>query len=552
MELRNYLRHLPGSNYYLDRREDVHKAQFSLEVEGVPYVHREELKVMQGMLAWVAFLTKELETPIAEIKDWLDSLPRDQVGKFDSQQPGGLKPIQESISQLLHIMKELENMKRVDWVADSITLDEVDLRESLDWVIEQMQRLAEQQGVAVDIEGVNNSRLMVDGKSLTQSLFYLLRSEIESSAHGDRVLIRVPEPSETFITIEIINRNRYIPPGELAMLFRGELESMINSGRRNDLYLAQVLVHGFGGKLQVESQEVEGTVFKILVPKKWQSLVEQINHLQSAVEASSKAAQGQLENINYLLSAALEQVPPAVEEGLESASSKIQELEVLCNRSLFLADDLASELERGEGRLLRQEVEQLTTSDVVLVLSREIARIAQVASLFDSESCQRVTRHTLAIAAQFKLSRSKQRTLYYAALLKDLSLASAPRETLEQMFALTPEKAESFRESFNRVREALSRLNFLAPALSLISRMHERYDGTGYPTGVRGAKIPLGAKILAIVNAFDALTSGFSTKETMDPEAAAKEIAAGSGQRFDPQVVSVFLQTWRKEKISIK
>lgn len=223
-ELRNYLRHLPGSNYYLDRREDVHKAQFSLEVKGVPgmpSVHQEELKVMQGMLAWVAFLTKELETPIAVIKDWLDSLPRNRVGKFASQQPDGLKPIQESISQLLHIMKELENLKRVDWTADSITLDEVDLRESLDWVIEQMQRLAEQQGVAVDIEGVNNSRLMVDGKSLTQSLFYLLRSEIESSAHGDRVLIRVPEPSETFITIEIVNRNRYIPPRANWQCFSG-------------------------------------------------------------------------------------------------------------------------------------------------------------------------------------------------------------------------------------------------------------------------------------------------------------------------------------------
>ncbi len=544
-ELRDYLRRLPGSNYYFDRRENG-RAESSLLPKFVPSAHREDLKAVQGILAWVTFLTKELEVPATVIKDSLESLLQSQVKNFDSQQLRKVESVQESIGQLQHTMEELKHLGKAEWRVDGATLDEVDLKDILDWVLTQLQELMEQQEVEVDIEWAGEvSRLLVDGRSLMQGLFYLLRSEVKSSAPGDRVQVRVSEATDTFITMEIINRHRYISPRELTVLFRGELEGVISSERRNDLYLARVLVWGFGGKLQVKSKEGEGTVFTIFIPKRWQSSAEQSNRLRSEIETCSSAVRDQIKSIRYLLSSAIEDVPSAVEESFENLSHKMQQTEVLCNRSLFLADDLSSQLERQQSRLLQQELEQTATSETVLTLIREIAKLVQGGYLFDPESAQRVAKNALVIAGEFKLSRSEQQALYHAALLKDLGLASVPWETLVQRVAPTPETALSLREYFNIVERALSRLNFLAPAISLVLHSYERHDGKGYPSGLGGAKIPLGAKILAIADAFDAMVSGLWPQGKLDPEMAVKELAADSGKRFDPQVVGVFLKVWR-------
>jgi len=551
-ELRDYLRGFPGSNYYFDRRENGITLKPNPAPKGVPSAYREELKTMQGVLAWVAFLTKELETPITAIKHCLDSLPRKQVNDFDPEEPNSLEAIQENIEQLLRVLGELEHLKTFEWSADGTSSRVVDLKETFDWIMTQVQVEAEQRGIEIDIQGLDDiGRLMVDGRSLAQGLFYLLRSEIKAGAFGDRVQVRVSETNETFITVEIINCNRYIPPGELAMLFRGQLESLTSRGRRNDLYLAKVLVHGLGGKLRVKSRKGEGSIFSIFVPKRWRSSVEQVNRLQSEVERDSMAARAQLENMHHLLRSTIEQAPPAIEESLESLSGKVQELEVLCNRSLFLADDLTSELEREQDRVLQQEVEQLATSEAVLITNREIVRLAQAGYLFDVESAKRVARNALVIASEFKMSRTERQILYCAALLKDLGLVSLPKEMLKQRVAHTLEKVASLREMFNTVVKALLQVNCLAPVLSIALHSCERYDGTGYPSGLKGTKIPLGARILAIADAFDTITSDASPQQTLAPEKAVKGLAADSGYRFDPQVVSTLLHVWRRGELQV-
>ncbi len=551
-ELRDFLRSYPGSNYYFDRRENGITLRPSPVHRGTPPAYREELKTMHGVLAWVVFLARELETPINAIKDCLESLPGHQAKDFDLGEPTSLEAIQENIGQLLRILAELEHLKTLEWATDRTTPGVVDLREIVEWIMSQVQVLAEQRGIEIDIEGVEDiGRLMVNGRGLAQGLFYLLRNEIKAGAFGDRVQVCVSEASETFIIVEVINRNRYIPPGELATLFRGQLESLTSKGRRNDLYLAKVLLHALGGKLSVRSQKGEGSIFTIVVPKRWRSSVEQVNRLQSEAEQDSMAARAQLENIRRLLSSTVELVPPAIAESLDSLSCRVQELEVLCNRSLFLADDLTSELEREQDRVLQQETEQLATSEAVLAVNRQIARLARAGCLFDVESAKRVAKNALAIADEFKLSRSEQQILYCAALLKDLGTVSLPKEMLEQRVPHTLEKVTSLRELFNVVEKALWRINFLAPVLSIALHSYERYDGTGYPSGLKGAKIPFGARILAIVDAFDTMTSGLSPQQTLEPEEAVKGLAADSGHRFDPQVVSTFLRAWRRRELQV-
>ncbi len=552
-ELLDYIKRLPGNNYRFDQRQNDIGAQPPLAPKGIPSSYREELRAMQGALAWITFVAREVEAPINGIRGCVDSLLRGRVENLDSQQVSSLESIKESTGQLLGTLKELESLEWVEGGAVGTTLDEVDLKKTLDQVMELVQGLAEERGVEVDTQGAEDiSQLIVDERSLTQGLFYLLRSEVESSAPGDRLLVSVSEAREGFIAVEIINRNRHIPPPELAMLFRAQGEGMIGGGRRNALHLAMVLVQGLGGKVEVKSGQEEGTVFTVFVPKRWRSGVERINRLQSEHERSGQAARAELKDIRYLLSSTGEQVSSALVERLETIDCRVRELEVLCNRALLLADDLSSDLERQQDRILEQEVEQLAALEAMLVLTGEIAKSVRARYLFDLDSGRRVSRYAPAIATDLKLLGGERQALHYAALLKDLGLASASQEVLDGRRRLTAERWARLRERLAAMEEALSRVDFLAPALSLASHMYERYDGTGYPSGLKGGEIPLGAKILAIADAFDAMTSGRSPLGALDPEAAVKEIAADSGRRFDPQVVSIFLQAWRRGKLSVE
>jgi diguanylate cyclase (GGDEF)-like protein len=551
-QLTEHLKRFSGSNYYFDRRENDVEAELGLANKGIPQAYREERKTLQRVLAWVSFLTTELETPIVEIKECLDSLRAIRVQDLAPRHRSSLKSIKENVKQLLHVIEELDDLTIGEWIKDEVVLEEVELKSTFDWIMEQVQELAEQQGIEIDIEGTEGiGRLIVDGKSLTQGLFYLLRGEIKSGARGDQLQLRVSDTMNAFVAIELINRNRHIPQGELAVLSQDQFEGMPNNRKRIDLHLVKVLIQGLGGKLAIKSNKGEGTTFTVSVPKRWRSSIEEVNALLSAAESSRKEARAQLHSIRYLLLSTIEQIPSDMEESLENLGYKIQELMVLCNRSLFLADELSSRLENQQDRLLQHEVEQLAILEAFVVVNREIARSLQVGYLFDLVSARRVAKNALAMANEFRLTRSECQAMHHAALLKDLALVLSPEDMVEQMMVPNIEEAVDIREHFEVVWKAFSRLDFLSPVLALLSHRHERYDGMGHPFGIEGSNIPLGARILAIVDTFDSLTSGLSLRETVEPEMAVQKLVADSGRRFDSEVVSVFLRTWRRREFQV-
>jgi response regulator RpfG family c-di-GMP phosphodiesterase len=244
-------------------------------------------------------------------------------------------------------------------------------------------------------------------------------------------------------------------------------------------------------------------------------------------------------------------MPSAVKENLENLGYKVQELLVLCNRSLFLADDLNNRLENQQDRLLQQEVEQLATLEAILIANREIARSMGVENLFDLKSTQRVVKNALTMANGFRLSRNERQSLYYAALLKDLGLVAYPQDMVEQMVVPTHEQAVAISVRFNLVWKTLSRVDFLSTPLTFISHRYERYDGKGYPFGIKGNNIPLGARILAVADTFDTMTSGLWPRGTLAPRTAVQKLVAESGKRFDPDVVSALVRAWRRAEFYV-
>ena len=89
--------------------------------------------------------------------------------------------------------------------------------------------------------------------------------------------------------------------------------------------------------------------------------------------------------------------------------------------------------------------------------------------------------------------------------------------------------------------QIVSPIRFLAGAIEIVQSHHERWDGEGYPSGLRGERIPLAARVFAIADSFDAMTSDRPYRAAMPAERALEEIRQGAGTQFDPSVVRAFL-----------
>ncbi len=139
-------------------------------------------------------------------------------------------------------------------------------------------------------------------------------------------------------------------------------------------------------------------------------------------------------------------------------------------------------------------------------------------------------------------------SLEQAALLHDIGKVAVGDAILLKPAKLTPEEWVEMRKHSIAGDEILKRVPFLRPASAIVRHHHERFDGTGYPDGLKGPEIPLGARIFAVVDTLDAMTSDRAYRKAPGFEAARAEIERCSGKQFDPHIVELFLKippaTW--------
>jgi HD-GYP domain-containing protein (c-di-GMP phosphodiesterase class II) len=148
-----------------------------------------------------------------------------------------------------------------------------------------------------------------------------------------------------------------------------------------------------------------------------------------------------------------------------------------------------------------------------------------------------------------RIPLKEQRSIEYAALLHDAGRLGIPEAILRKPAKLDPAEFDLVKEHTVKGAHLLQPLEILEPAIPIILHHHERYDGTGYPKGLKGDEIPMGARILAVANAFEAMVTGRPYRKAMSVEEAAKEIASHAGTQFDPHVVEAFLKVIRNEAL---
>ena len=147
-----------------------------------------------------------------------------------------------------------------------------------------------------------------------------------------------------------------------------------------------------------------------------------------------------------------------------------------------------------------------------------------------------------AVAKALGLSGERLQTLAYAAELHDVGKIAVPDEILNAPRQLTREEWAIVQQHPRRGMEMVRHLEFLKPAREAMLHHHERLDGAGYPDGLAGGEIPLEARVLAVVDAYDAMTSARPYRPALSHEAAADELRRAAGTQFDPACVEAFLR----------
>jgi len=144
------------------------------------------------------------------------------------------------------------------------------------------------------------------------------------------------------------------------------------------------------------------------------------------------------------------------------------------------------------------------------------------------------------------LDEKQLQSLKYASLLHDAGKADIPAEILTKTTKLTDEEYSIIKKHPVRGAQILRPLQILRPAIPIIMYHHEKYNGTGYPSQLKGGQIPLGARIMSVADAFEAMVYGRPYRQRMDIASAIKEVKKKSGSQFDPKVVEVFLKVIKK------
>jgi len=192
----------------------------------------------------------------------------------------------------------------------------------------------------------------------------------------------------------------------------------------------------------------------------------------------------------------------------------------------------------------RTEQLQLTMTNLERSYDITLEALGDALDLKDAETeghSKRVTAFTIAIARAMGLPRDQIAVIARGAFLHDIGKMAIPDAILRKPGKLDAEEVTIMREHAYRGYQMLKKIPFLAEAAEIVYSHQEKYDGTGYPRGLKGKEIPLGARLFSIADTLDAMTSDRPYRAAQTLTAAREEIHRFSGRQFDPEVVKMFL-----------
>ncbi len=205
---------------------------------------------------------------------------------------------------------------------------------------------------------------------------------------------------------------------------------------------------------------------------------------------------------------------------------------------------IRSRLGRTQQLLLAQLHESYETSLIML------ANAIEVRDPYTRGHVERVMNYAQAVAEQLGWTPATSNHLRFGSILHDIGKIHIPESILRKEGPLSEEEWSEMRKHPELGAELIKGIDYLSPATPVILYHHERWNGGGYPFGLKEAEIPVSARIVAVADSFDAMTTLRPYRKVLSPLEAFQEIEAGGGVQYDPAIVKAFRWAWDAKKIT--
>jgi putative nucleotidyltransferase with HDIG domain len=298
-----------------------------------------------------------------------------------------------------------------------------------------------------------------------------------------------------------------------------EALALLNSGEQFELMLSDLMMADLDGIGLLERSKEKFPDMPVV-------MVTAVHDISVALAAISNGA------YDYLLKPfEREQLLKSVARALEHRRLKLENREYQTNLESLVKDRTAQ---------LQNAMTELERSyDITL------QALGDALDLKDAETeghSRRVTAFTMAIAKAMGVPREQIDVIARGAFLHDIGKMAIPDNILLKPGKLDDKEREIMREHCFHGYQMLKKIPFLTEACEIVYSHQEHFDGSGYPRGLRGNEIPLGARIFSVADTLDAIISNRPYRPARTLEEARKEIKAWTGRQFDPEVVDVFLK----------
>lgn len=280
--------------------------------------------------------------------------------------------------------------------------------------------------------------------------------------------------------------------------------------RSRDLDTFKIMLTAFSDRITVMDAVNKGEVYRFIV-KPWDP-----------------------DEIKSVVNEALEK-HRAVKDFKQLFDSHQKQNKILSDKNIDLEENVKKYLS------IAQEKE-LQIQDTYWEAVQSLAEALEARDPYTRRHSELVTRYSVAIAQKMGLSTNMVKDIRQAALLHDIGKIGIRESIFLKEGPLTPEERAVMQTHSAISAQILRPLRFLEKIIPIVHHHHERYDGKGYPDGLKGEDIPLGARIIAVADTFEAMTADRPYRKGLPAEVAYQEIEKNAGTQFDPKAAAAFLE----------
>jgi response regulator RpfG family c-di-GMP phosphodiesterase len=466
--------------------------------------HQKELERMKN--TFLSLVSHELRTPLTIISGNLHVMKK-LATKWDNTV--ATECVEHAFDGTKRLAKLVDELLRFT-ISVPQNRDRWDLGLTLRRVVGELQPLAHNRGLDLSLSGQEKLDVEGDPAGLPDAIYQLIENALVFNSPGGKVDVtaEILEKGK-WVRIEVIDDGPGIKGEELDRVFRpfyqvADVNTRSVEGLGIGLSLARRTIEGHGGTLELKSIVGVGTKALIKLPVRSQLAIP-------------------------LATARTVPQPPA-QDDVRQLKAYAQELYEF------------SEAERVRRRHAEEQKKILEHTFVDTLVS--LIRMVDPRMSGGTSQGERVLNYARAVARHLDPTLLSRPEFLYSLLLYDIGKIGVAESVLSKSGMLTDQEMVSARAHAEIGADLLTSVGVLRPAIDAVRSHHERWDGSGYPDGLTGKEIPLLARIIAVVDSFDAMTVDRPYREAMSLEKAHKNIVEGAGEVFDPEVVAAFGRAW--------